>query len=58
MRNRFISVIVGLFVTLTALFGGFFAYQWWMIEEPSKAVIAKTPHIMLTEFNAIQVVWI
>lgn len=52
VKKRFISVAFGLLVALTALFGGFFAHQWWTIEQPSKAIIAKTPHITLESFDA------
>lgn len=52
VKKRFISVATGLLVTLTALFGGFFAHQWWAIEQPIKEVVAETPHITLQSFDA------
>jgi hypothetical protein len=51
VKIRAMPAVLSLFVTLFVLFGGYFAYQWWMIEKPLVTVIRATPHVTLDELR-------
>lgn len=51
MKTRAIAAIVSLVVTLVALFGGYFAYQYWALEKPIEAMLKNEPHFHLLELR-------
>ncbi|PTX59949.1 hypothetical protein C8P63_11094 [Melghirimyces profundicolus] len=47
MNIRWRIAVLTLFVSLFALFGGFYGYQWYNVEKPIRETVEHTPHVHL-----------
>ncbi|OYD09663.1 hypothetical protein [Paludifilum halophilum] len=52
MKIRWPVAAITLVVTLSVLFGGYMAYQWFQVEKPITETVQETPHVSLSKLSA------
>ncbi len=45
------TAVISLFVTLAILFGGFFGYQYWLVEKPLEQAVRTIPHVKIEQLT-------